>query len=260
MPFTRQRFITILLGPMALTALGLQFGSALAQEAPKMGDIRYSPYAQKEYPQQVFIGSTHHHTASSGDAFMCGNRLGVADTYRLALGQEVIISTGVPLKMSRPMDLMAITDHAEGQGLMYEVYNGNPAYMLDETLVRWHETMISGTTEEVVKVANEVVVAQSTGNLPAPLTDPETSGAIMKSVWAKENTRESLWDAMYRKESYATSGSRITVRFFGGWDFDAATVDYRYLADQGYAKGVPMGGDLIAQDDLTKAPSFWSPL
>jgi hypothetical protein len=66
------------------------------------------------------------------------------------------------------------------------------------------------------------------------------------AVWAHENTRESIWDAMARKEVYATTGPRITLRFFGGWSFedrDAASGD---LANVGYRKGVPMGADLPA--------------
>jgi len=76
------------------------------------------------------------------------------------------------------------------------------------------------------------------------------------AVWAKENTRESLWDAMKRKEVYATSGTRMTVRFFAGWDYEAKDLTHRNLPKIGYAKGVPMGGDLTAQDDVTKAPTF----
>jgi hypothetical protein len=74
-------------------------------------------------------------------------------------------------------------------------------------------------------------------------------------VWARENTRESLWDAMKRKETYATTGSRMLVRFFGGWDFTAADANTRMPAEAGYAKGVPMGGDLQGAP-AGKAPSF----
>jgi hypothetical protein len=63
-------------------------------------------------------------------------------------------------------------------------------------------------------------------------------------VWAKENTREAIWDAMERKEVYATTGPRIIVRFFGGWDYTTKDVKSRLPAVQGYAKGVPMGDDL----------------
>jgi hypothetical protein len=63
------------------------------------------------------------------------------------------------------------------------------------------------------------------------------------AVWATENTREALWDAMKRKETYTTSEARMTVRFFGGWGFGRDDARSHQLADAGYAKGVPMGGD-----------------
>jgi hypothetical protein len=76
------------------------------------------------------------------------------------------------------------------------------------------------------------------------------------AVWATENTREAIFDAMMRKETYASTGSRIMVRFFGGWEFvedDALTT---MPARTGYDKGVPMGGDLYAVPDKKKAPGF----
>jgi hypothetical protein len=74
-------------------------------------------------------------------------------------------------------------------------------------------------------------------------------------VWASENTREALWDAMRRKEVYATTGPRMIVRFFGGWDFTDADAQSRSPAFAGYSRGVPMGGDLRAAP-AGKAPSF----
>jgi hypothetical protein len=66
----------------------------------------------------------------------------------------------------------------------------------------------------------------------------------LAAVYAKDNSRESLFDAMARKETYATTGSRMMVRFFGGWEFTDADVASRSPAFAGYHKGVPMGGDL----------------
>ena len=75
------------------------------------------------------------------------------------------------------------------------------------------------------------------------------------AVWATENTRDAIFDAMKRKETYATTGPRMTVRFFGGWEFDEEDTKSRLPAGAGYAKGVPMGGDLTG-DGAGKSPSF----
>ena len=74
-------------------------------------------------------------------------------------------------------------------------------------------------------------------------------------VWASENTREALFDAMMRKETYATTGPRMIVRFFGGFEFERKDAEARDPAIRGYAKGVPMGGDL-RKAPKGKAPTF----
>jgi hypothetical protein len=76
-------------------------------------------------------------------------------------------------------------------------------------------------------------------------------------VWARENTREAIWDAMERREVYCTSGTRPTVRVFGGWDFtqsDLSKPDPVWV-EQGYGRGVPMGGDLT-KAPMGKVPTF----
>ena len=83
----------------------------------------------------------------------------------------------------------------------------------------------------------------------------ETIASGLQGIWARENTRESLWDAMMRKETYATTGTRITVRVFAGWDYDQADVLRPDFAKTGYLGGVPMGGDLTAAPD-GKAPKL----
>ncbi len=72
----------------------------------------------------------------------------------------------------------------------------------------------------------------------------QTVASGYAGVWAKENTREAIWDAMERKEVYATTGPRMMVRFFGGWEYTADDINSRQPAFRGYEKGVPMGGDL----------------
>ena len=83
----------------------------------------------------------------------------------------------------------------------------------------------------------------------------ETTASGYAGVWATENTREAMFDAMQRKEVYATTGPRMIVRFFGGWEFDDADAETRSPAVAGYTKGVPMGGDLRPAP-AGKAPTF----
>ena len=83
----------------------------------------------------------------------------------------------------------------------------------------------------------------------------QTSASGLAAVWSRDNTREALWDAMARKEVYATSGTRLVVRVFGGYDFSAKDLERSDFAANGYAKGVPMGGDLKSAP-AGKAPSF----
>lgn len=83
----------------------------------------------------------------------------------------------------------------------------------------------------------------------------ETSASGLAAVWARENTREALWDAMARKEVYATTGTRLVVRVFGGFDFTAQDLERSDFAEQGYQRGVPMGGDL-KRAPAGKAPTM----
>jgi len=101
---------------------------------------------------------------------------------------------------------------------------------------------------------NEVIAGRS---LPKDQQIPArmVGAAGLAAVWARENTRAALWDAMARKEVFGTTGTRLRVRVFGGWDFVKADLDRSDFAKNGYARGVPMGGDLKASPK-GKAPTF----
>ena len=142
----------------------------------------FSPYAGRDFPTKLLFGDTHHHTANSGDAFMGGNRLTPEQAYRFARGEEIVSSTGVPAKLSRPLDFLVISDHAEGLGVITEVYNGNPSFVSDPTLARWSRMMQAGG-DEAAQAANELVSAQAQGTLPGPVQDPAEVGPVMMSVW-----------------------------------------------------------------------------
>jgi hypothetical protein len=89
------------------------------------------------------------------------------------------------------------------------------------------------------------------GEAPILFGTPGATG-----VWADENTREGIFDALKRKESFGTSGPLIRVRFFGGWGYPESMADAQDFAKQGYAGGVPMGGDLSAKPKDARAPTF----
>jgi hypothetical protein len=99
----------------------------------------------------------------------------------------------------------------------------------------------------------DVILRSPTGETMIAAWQLGASGLV--AAWARENTRESIFDAMARKEVYATSGSRITVRVFGGWDFTSDEVERHDFARAGYGRGVPMGGDLTNGPAGSK-PSF----
>jgi hypothetical protein len=101
-----------------------------------------------------------------------------------------------------------------------------------------------------------VIIRSLAGDAKLSSYSYESIGAGLAAVWARENTREALFDAMQKKEVYATTGTRIIVRFFGGWDYVEDEVFRPDAVSIGYRKGVPMGGDLKQQPAGKKAPVF----
>jgi len=98
-------------------------------------------------------------------------------------------------------------------------------------------------------------VTGRSGDKSVQMTARETSASGLAAVWAEANTREAIWDAMARKEVYATTGTRMRVRVFGGWDFEPEDLKRPDMARYAYANGVPMGSDLPAVED-TGSPSL----
>ena len=104
----------------------------------------YSPWAQRSFPSQVYWGETHLHTGLSLDAGLFGNTTGHDEAYRLARGEEVISSTGLPVKLSRPLDFLVITDHSDMMGIATDIQNGAPNIMAIPQARAWAEGFAKG--------------------------------------------------------------------------------------------------------------------
>ncbi len=151
------------------------------------------------------------------------------------------------------------------QGLSYESKLGTNPFkfgMIGSTDA--HNGIPSSTEENYFGKANiaepsperfEHALIESPTDPSLSVMDIDLGASGLAAVWSKENTRESLWDSFHRKEVYATTGSRITLRFFGGWNFEANDAYRQNFAAIGYEKGVPMGGDLSTAPK-GKAPTF----
>lgn len=402
-------------------------------DGPSEADKKYSPPANTTHATNVYWGDSHLHTGLSLDAGLFGNILGPDDAYRLARGEKITASSGVPVQLARPLDWMVVADHSDMMGIALDIKEGTPNIVAVDKGKEWHEgfnlhrnvifrdnadkalqvdpattqpptgstdpkylydwleayesktggrvfafahngnlsngwmfptdktyhggvvdkeyvmrrakwephyeiTQIKGDGEAHPALSPEDEFADyenwAVGNLDlSELKTPEmlkgeysrealkqglqlekkfgvnpykfgvgggtdshtalatadednffgkstsvepSAGRIshpfIKSklgeipgymlvasgytgIWAHENTRTALFDAMERKETYATTGPRMMVRFFGGWDFNEKDVYSSDTVGIGYAKGVPMGGDLQKVKGK-KAPNF----
>ena len=141
----------------------------------------YSPYAQRNFPNRPLWGDTHLHTAISFDAGAFGVRLLPPDAYRFAKGEELVSSTGQPVRLSRPLDFLVVADHSDNMGFFPNLQAGAPYVMASEKGRRWHE-MVKAGGQEGVKAAVELIVAFSQDKFPEELASlPGMS--VYRSTW-----------------------------------------------------------------------------
>ena len=140
----------------------------------------YSPYAGRNYPQRPLFGDEHVHTAWSVDAGGFGTTLGPEEATRFARGEQVVSTSGQPVRLGQPLDWVAITDHSDGMGVITEIKSGNPEMMADPTLKKWHDMFAAGPVEAKTAVM-ELIKLQATKTLPKPVTDPR----FAQSMWSK---------------------------------------------------------------------------
>ena len=96
----------------------------------------YSPYARRTFPERPLWGDSHLHTSLSMDAGLFGNRLPPREAYRFARGEEVVSSTGQPVRLSRPLDWLVVADHSDGMGMIDDLKAGTPEVLAFEQAVR----------------------------------------------------------------------------------------------------------------------------
>jgi hypothetical protein len=148
---------------------------------PQPGDVgvekpSYSPYAGRTFPTRVFWGDTHLHTAVSVDAGTM-NTVGQEDAFRFARGEEITTTHGMRAKLSRPLDFIVVSDHAEMYGLMPQLRSGDPAILSTEAGKRWYDALTGGDPDVVFATAMEIV--DSLSKEKAPIDNP----AAIRNAW-----------------------------------------------------------------------------
>jgi hypothetical protein len=130
---------------ITLPAAAQDAGTASAEDLASLypGET-YSPYANRSFPSNIYWGETHLHTGLSLDAGLFGNILGHADAYRFARGEQITSSTGLPVKLGRPLDWLVITDHSDMMGIATDIQKGTPNILAIPKGKEWHEGFKKG--------------------------------------------------------------------------------------------------------------------
>jgi hypothetical protein len=143
----------------------------------------YSPYAQRSFPSRVYWGETHLHTGVSLDAGLFGCILGHEDAYRFARGEEVKSSIGLPVKLSRPLDWIVITDHSDMMGIAFDIQSGAPNILEVPKGKEWHEGFKKGG-DAAGKAAFDLITHFAQMKVPEALLEDYSPGSpIYNGVW-----------------------------------------------------------------------------
>ncbi len=187
----KKRF-SLLTGIVVLLAALTLPGVAQAQDMgmPQIDAVKrlypgkaYSPYAHRNFPSRVFWGETHVHTGLSLDAGLFGCTLGPEDAYRLARGEEIKSSTGLPVKLSRPLDFLVVTDHSDMMGIAVDIQQGAPNILAVPKGKEWHEGFQKGG-EAAGEAAFDLITHFSQMIVPEELLEDYSPGSpIYDKVW-----------------------------------------------------------------------------
>lgn len=181
---TLSTILTVL--TVALSQIAMASGGGIVTDDPssltaKEKKATYSPYAERNFPDHPLWGDTHLHTSISFDAGAFGATLLPPDAYKFAKGQEVISSTGQPVRLSRPLDFLVVADHSDNMGFFPNLKAGAPYVMADPQGKKWHK-MVNAGGQEAVTAAVELIAAFSQDKFPKALASlPGT--AVYRNTW-----------------------------------------------------------------------------
>ena len=187
---TKKLILISLLAVVAVTTLSVHVVLASDAGVPDQATVSklypgkgYSPYAQRSFPSNIYWGETHLHTGLSLDAGVFGNILGPEDAYQLARGEEIKSSTGQPVKLGRPLDWLAVTDHTDMMGIALDIQSGAPNIMADPKGKQWAEGFAKGG-EEAGKAAFDLITNFAQMTLPEKiLADYAPGSPVSNGIW-----------------------------------------------------------------------------
>ncbi len=165
----------------AMPAAAQDFGGIEEAERAFRGPS-YSPYANRNFPNQLLWGDTHLHTALSFDAGAFGNRLLPKDAYRFAKGEELTSTTGVDVKLSRPLDFLVVADHSDNMGVFTRIDDGHPDILGDPEGRRIYD-MIQAGGSTAVEASVELIDAFSRGVKISDALSVEPGTPAFRSTW-----------------------------------------------------------------------------
>ena len=204
-------FLSAMLGALLLIALPVAAQDAGTATKQALSDAytgkAYSPYAGRNFPERPLWGDSHLHTSLSMDAGLFGNRLPPTEAYRFARGEEVVSSTGQPVRLSRPLDWLVIADHSDGMGLVGDVASGKPELLAFEQSARWIKGIQEGG-EAGVAAALDLITTFSNDKM-----DPEMFALYMPGSKLYKN----LWEKVIQDAETFNEPGRFTALIGFEW-------------------------------------------
>jgi len=254
--------VILSLSIFAANAIGSPNELVVTEEIMDQPEV-YSPYVNRDYPDQVFFGDTHFHTNLSFDAGLVGTSLGVDEAFRFARGETVKSNTGQPVQLIRPLDFLVITDHAEFLGLAPMIQNSAPELLADPWGAWVHERFNAGMEGRMEAFANIIKYGTSGVNPMSSndaarsiwidfvektetYNDPGHFSAMTGFEWSSSPGGNNLHRVVIQRDGAETTSRTIP---YGLFDSDNPEGLWKYLADYeqqtgGQAIAIPHNGNL----------------